>query len=71
MEKTVGRGAGGRQPEPRCRAEDSPGAHPLPRELGRGERRRRCQRAREPTPAHLPASGGLLLPPDRHIRATA
>jgi len=71
VEKAAGRRAGGGQPEPRRGSEDSPGAHPVPRELGLGERTRRCQRAREPAAAHLPAPGRLLLPPHRHIHAAA
>lgn len=71
MEKAAGRGARGCQPEPRCGAEDSPGAHPLPRELGLGERRGHCQRAREPTAPHFPAPRRLLLPSHRHICAAA
>lgn len=71
VEKAAGRGARGCQPEPRCGAEDSPGAHPLPRELGLGERRGHCQRAREPTAPHFPAPRRLLLPSHRHICAAA
>ncbi|CAG05078.1 unnamed protein product [Tetraodon nigroviridis] len=71
VEEAAGRRAGGRQPEPRGRAEDSPGAHPLPRELGLGGRRRRRQRPGEPAAAHLPAPGGLLLAPHRHVGAAA
>lgn len=71
VEKAAGGGARGRQPEPRCGAEDSPGAHPLPRELGLGERRRHRQRARQPTAPHFPAPGRLLLPSHRNVCAAA
>lgn len=63
MEKAVGRGAGGGEPEPRCGAEDCAGSHTLPRERShRTDGGHLCKLVRQSVTPCL-SSPHVLFPP--------